>query len=957
MIFCAIASVFSAKIFCGEIQKDFFEFMLPNGMSVFVFEDFSTPLVHAEFCAKAGYEIRAESDAPFFLLCAELFGDAGAASKNSKGFEFHLDSECTANGARFSIECTGAELKKAFERLGECAFAPLFSDEVLQRNFKKIKGQEISPAENFINSQINSRVFENFSRQGSGAPFPPFSEQKNLSELRAIVNRIFQEYYAPKNCAVFVSGAINAKSVLHLAQETFGRHAGRPQSAEKSFFLAKKNPESEASGDLNADLSNAEKKFVLCDKDFSSDFVQVAAQFSPLEKSKAKIAAAIFEAKNSALKNSLIQSDALAIRGSDYVNAVDATKRNLSRVVLQALFEKSEFSAFKQVKLFEKIIGDEICGFSEAEFDAAKKSLCGDFYDSISNPKLFMENFSRFWTDEIAEEKIQGGTSLEQFLSIPRKIEAENFADLKSALQKSEPWIFILLNDKILSPLKNEFENSGYEIASQNVLAAKEQSAESANLSASENSLQAEIPIYNANFVSQSRASEKSFFLSNKIRVMLKENPASKKTAVALYVFGGEAFDADASYGMQSVLAEIVERNISDSVEQKKSLGEISRSAKSAASISDTEFLVTLECDSGEEKTALQCIGEGLLFNDFAPSRVDLALNARRARQILRAGSPAWQMYSAGARQFYKSAIYRSLYSAKKEILEGIRYSDALEAYQRLLDAARIEIIAAGNFSDVSEKEFAEECESVFSDLKESKFRRKFSSEPNKVSKMGFAVKLEHTFLTDISADKAGPRPAVLVPTTEFYDPVQFWIRSPKIFEDDAAIFDALILELEAQCKKIAAQNFAGTESRLEERSALVSFGAITLFNVKKISDAEIILKKSLEQLRENLFADSDNPSNDADSDSPEEDFFNRMKARWIKARYGESHENAVTIARLAREASIARLSESVPAMAGISFTREYEIVALCENERFREVWKKYFEDPPFKLYSSDSKK
>lgn len=947
--------MFSEKIFCDEIQKKFFEFMLPNGMSVFVFEDFSTPLVHAEFCAKAGYEIRSESDAPYFLLCAELFGEAGAASKNSQSFDFQFESECTANGARFSIDCTGAELKKAFGRLGECAFAPLFSDEVLQRNFKKIKGQEISPSENFINSQINSRVFENFSRQGVAAPFPPFSEQKNLFELRAIVNRIFQEYYAPQNCAVFVSGAIKAKSVLHLAQETFGKHAGRPQAAEKSFFLAKKIPESQADDESNAAFSRQRKKFVLCDKDFSFDFVQVAAQFSPLEKNKAKIAAAIFEAKNSALKNSLIQSYALAIRGSDYVNAAAATKRNLSRVVLQTLFEKSEFSAFEQIEIFEKIIGEEICGFSEAEFAAAKKNLCEDFCDSISNPKLFMESFSRFWTDEISEEKIQGGTLLEQFLSIPEKIAAENFADLKSSLQKSEPWIFILLNDKIFSPLKIAFENSGYEIASQKERATKEQVAQAAGLSAHENSLQAEIPIYNANFVSQSRASEKSFFLSNKIRVALKENASSKKSAVALYVFGGEAFDADANYGMQSVLADILERNISDSIAQKIPLGEISRSAKATALVSDTEFLVTLECDSGEEKAALQCIGEGLLFKDFAPSRVDLALNARRARQILRAGSAAWQMYSAGARQFYKSAVYRSLYSSKKEILENIKYSDALEAYQKLLDAARIEIIAAGNFCDSFEKEFVEECEDIFGDLKESKFRRKFFSEPNKVSKTSLAVKLEHTFLTDISADKAGPRPAVLVPTTEFYDPVQFWIRSPKFFEDDAAIFDALILELEAQCKKIAAQNFARIEARLEERSALVSFGAITLFNVKKISDAEFILKKSLEQLREKLFADSNEVSGDADF--LEGDLFNQMKARWIKARYSESHENVDAINRLAQEASIAHLSENAPSKIGVSFAREYEIVALCENEKFREVWKKYFEVPPFKLYSSDSKK
>ena len=115
-------------------------------------------------------------------------------------------------------------------------------------------------------------------------------------------------------------------------------------------------------------------------------------------------------------------------------------------------------------------------------------------------------------------------------------------------------------------------------------------------------------------------------------------------------------------------------------------------------------------------------------------------------------------------------------------------------------------------------------------------------------------------------------------------------------------------------------------------------------------------MKKSRDQLRENLFADSNKPSSDAETFSKEK-FFNRMKARWIKARYGECHENAETIKRLARDASIARLSEGAPKKVDTSFVREYETVALCEEEHFREVWKKNFEEPPFKLHSIDSKK
>lgn len=971
LVFSIIIFAFSAKIFCSEIPENFFEFMLPNGMSVFVFEDFSTPLVHAEFCAKAGYETRNECDAPYFSLCSEIFSETGIRSQKNSRFSSSLESECTTNGAHFSIDCTGAELKSVFAQMSERAFAPFFSDEALQNALQKIKDQQISSTENFINSQINSRVFEEFSRQGGGSPYPPFSGQKNLSEIRSVVSRIFQEYYAPQKCAIFVSGAIKAKSVLHLALETFGKYAGRPNAADASFFIAKKNSAFGASDIAETDDLQAKKKVILCDKEFSSDFAQVVATISPLEKIKAQIAAAIFEDKNSALKNSLVQSDALAIRGSDYVNAAAATKKNLSRLVLQTLLEKSHFSSFEQIEIFEKILGEEICDFSKEDFNAAKENLIQDFYDSISNPKLFMENFSRFWADGIPDGKSQGETHIERFLSTPEKIAAENFADLKSALRKTEPWIFILLNENILSSYQGEFENSEYEIVSKKKDFAQGQNIENiAPLLTQENSLQAEIPLYNANFVAKSRGSTKSFSLSNGIRVTTKENPASSKMTVALYIFGGEAFDAESSYGMQSVLANVLEKNISDSLIPKISRGEISRQAQAKAFVSDTDFLIAIECETNEEKIALRCIGEGLFCSDFAPSQVDIALNARRARQILKTGSLARQMYSVGVRHFYKSPAYRALYSTQKEILKNLKYNDALESYQKFLDASRIEIIAAGNFIESSEKEFLDECEKIFGGLKKSKGKHKIFSEPNEASKSALAVRLEHTFLTDISADNALSRPAVLVPTTDFSDPVQFWIRSPKIFEEDAAIFDALILALEAQCKKIASEDarFEGIEVRLEERCALVSFGALTFFNVKKISDADFILRNSLERLRKNIFANSDvslkneEESDDVstsfpDADFLEKEFFDGMKARWIKARYGERHETSEAVARIAHEISVARLSDNSQFQTRDAFTREYENVVLCENEKFREIWQKYFEEAPFKLYSLDSKK
>ena len=40
-------------------------------------------------------------------------------------------------------------------------------------------------------------------------------------------------------------------------------------------------------------------------------------------------------------------------------------------------------------------------------------------------------------------------------------------------------------------------------------------------------------------------------------------------------------------------------------------------------------------------------------------------------------------------------------------------------------------------------------------------------------------ITIKHTYSTDIPAEMAGDTVPILVPTTEFKDPVQFWISAP----------------------------------------------------------------------------------------------------------------------------------------------------------------------------------
>uniref|UniRef100_UPI00298E2414 hypothetical protein n=1 Tax=Treponema sp. TaxID=166 RepID=UPI00298E2414 len=55
------------------LQYDVKEFVLENGLSVYILEDFSSALVRVEFSAKAGFSSQSPENAGFFPLYTRLF--------------------------------------------------------------------------------------------------------------------------------------------------------------------------------------------------------------------------------------------------------------------------------------------------------------------------------------------------------------------------------------------------------------------------------------------------------------------------------------------------------------------------------------------------------------------------------------------------------------------------------------------------------------------------------------------------------------------------------------------------------------------------------------------------------------------------------------------------------------------------------------------------------------------
>ena len=936
--------------------ENFTQAVLSNGMALFICEDFSAPTVTIEYTARAGFSCQTAATAGFAPLYARLFKTAGLYSAKGEWLLEDLQSECLADCSSHAIDASPSQTEEIFRELSFCAFAPIFSDGELGKALaeqKEAAAQNAFSAEGFINSAIDSRVFSAAPWKRDSGIHPALFNQQSLSEARAALSEMSKRFYSPQNSALFVTGAVTKEKALFIAEKTFG-----------SFSPTAVFPQKESL----AEQGEEDKKFVLSDPELSPDMAQAVVEWTSLSMEEADIAAAILNERSSRLKAALTEEEALNIRGSDYINAEAAHINACSRLIVQALLEKGEKSInyFDKSALFEKILLEEAADFTQEEFERAKNFLLLDFELAAKSPRRFMKLLSQFWAvDGMAKKSYdQSGASgdasslAQRFLARKERLMAQDMETLKFSLANEDPYLFILLNSKAYAPLSAAFEKSGWKSVtqknaswhSQKMYAAIKESIKKSKEAQGAEADKIEPRIYDKNFVEKAKLSAKSFELSNSMRVHTKTNSQSATSAVCLYIKGGEAQSAQSQPGLEAILTSALLTNVQKAAQKKAEDGLMGPAFFGSALTSDTSGLVALECLKGDEEAALECFFDALVFGDLVPAEFDRALMGRKSEQIIKSGAMPRQLWNHAIKAFYKSPLYRALNSGSQEILKNVPYSLALESYAKLLDAGRLEIIAVGNFNAQG---LAESAEKLFGSLDARWQEKEIFCEAKIPAKNSQRVKINHTFLTDVSADKAGPRPAVLVPTTDFADPAQYWFCAPKD-EKEAALFDALMARLCAICKKIFEETprYQKMTARLEEKSPLVSFGVITIFNVQYISDADAAMQKALEKLKEEIF-EGTGQGGDFLAQNPAA--LDGIKNLWLKSAYENADQNLEAAKAIAKMLDSARAkSEALDLQSAL--VAGYESVTQASAADFAELYKKSFEKF-FKFYSADAKK
>ena len=211
-------SLITTCLFAAPVNQTL-EYTLENGMQVFILEDSSDAQVHIEYTCRAGFSSQTQSTCGFFRLFSKLIQAANPAINFS-------DIQCNADSSRYFIEASPSEVNDILFRLSDAVFSPDFSDDLLSSQLNSLK-KEVSDNANsmsfYINAAIDSRVFSEAPWKHDSGIYPPLFKKTTEKTARTILKQISEQWYTPKNSALFISGNINADKTLLMLRNSFGR--------------------------------------------------------------------------------------------------------------------------------------------------------------------------------------------------------------------------------------------------------------------------------------------------------------------------------------------------------------------------------------------------------------------------------------------------------------------------------------------------------------------------------------------------------------------------------------------------------------------------------------------------------------------------------------------------------------------------------------------------------------
>ncbi len=866
--------------------------IIENGMSVFILPDSSDAMIQADFVVRAGYNHQDLKNAGLIPLYAKVFSETIQKSDwiNELGVTFSY--ECTDIATKYSFYLSAQVLEEVLSNLAISIFDPIFTDQAIYNSYLQIKedSQNIASAvTGFINRQIESTVLK-ISPYQQRAAWPQGLENMNShSDIRNALEKISSQFYIPKNCALFISGSVDSEEVLKKIQTIFGNYQSKRKLPQKPIFLPIENIDT--------------KKFVLVSDDFSEDLNHLVLQYPTEDFSQNFCVQWLLN---------ILTPD------SDYINFSKASYGMQERLIVQELTE-SKSSGVNQINnLIEKIehnVLSEIESQSNINIGNNILSQFNVFEDVKSQSEYLQKLFACNQTDFIDYE-------------IP------SFDELNEATKtfiKTEPYAFILINTKNFSKHKKAFEKANYKI-----IFHKDDSFNNLSLAELENTnpatLEEQIVTQN-NFAEtfateqQSRISSKS--LTNGISITHIQTPQRKKSAITIQIQGGESNSPEKFIGLETLTVQCLATNMQNLSKNFVNAGIINEFPQIFSNTELDTSKITIICKDNDFSGCMQLLISALIFTDINPTVADEILYEMKRKDRLLSKDSSFQMYSKAMASIYKNTKYQKIFSREKPLLENIDFESIKTSYATLLDASRYKIFCASNLSF---EQVFNITKQHFNSLKKIPYQENETINnkeiilPN-ITESKLYVPLNRFFTTDIPAHLAGNRPAKLIPTTDFADPVHYYCKAPSK-TSDIPLFNSVLYELSYRLENKLQKNV-----QIKKATNKMPFGGIYIDKIPTEVNIDSLVISELEKLFEDL-----TDKNTVDS----------IKSKWISYEMEQTSNNYGLVTMLSDSFTETNNAEN--------FAADYVLVCNATEKNFRTMIKFILYNEIMSVYSTERK-
>ena len=202
--------------------------------------------------------------------------------------------------------------------------------------------------------------------------------------------------------------------------------------------------------------------------------------------------------------------------------------------------------------------------------------------------------------------------------------------------------------------------------------------------------------------------------------------------------------------------------------------------------------------------------------------------------------------------------------------------------------------------------------------------------------------------MTDISKDKAGPRPAILIPTTKFLDPILYCLSAPPLSSTDCALFDALLVEIAERMEKFLQKKYPEAKAKPQPPENDLPFARLVVVNVEHTAEVDLIWGEAISSIKEELSALIEIQTEGV-IDLEKSDLLARLENNWLLHRISGAGSQAGT----AKLIQIGEIQKN-PKL----YLKQYEAISKARAEDYFLILESYFsEKANLRLYSKDSEK